>query len=110
MNVKSVFLCADLTEDIYMEQPPIFEKDGSVVCLLKKSLYDLKQAPMVWYEIIDQFFLSHGFKHCESYHCIYVLHVNGKTLTVALYVDDLDITRSNVNLILGLRKLLMHLR
>jgi hypothetical protein len=40
----------------------------------------------------------------ELDHNIYVLHVNGETLIVALYVDDLVITRSNVNLILGLKK------
>jgi hypothetical protein len=37
-------------------------------------------------------------------HNIYVLHVNDETLIVALYVDDLVITGSNVNLILGLKK------
>jgi hypothetical protein len=31
MDVKSVFLHGDLTEEIYMEQPSSFEKDGSLV-------------------------------------------------------------------------------
>jgi hypothetical protein len=38
---------------------------------------------------------------------IYVLHVNGETLIVALYVDDLVITGSNVDLSLGLKKQLV---
>jgi hypothetical protein len=96
MDVKSAFLHGDLTEEIYMEQTPGFEKDGSLVCQLKKSLYGLKQAPKAWYEKIDKFFLNFGFKCCESNHSIYVLHVNDDTLIVALYVDDLVITRGSV--------------
>jgi hypothetical protein len=32
MEDKSAFPHGDLTEDIYREQPPNFEKDGIVVC------------------------------------------------------------------------------
>ena len=39
----------------------------------------------------------------EESHNIYVLHVNGHTLIVALYVDDLVITEINVKLILRLK-------
>jgi hypothetical protein len=46
-------------------------------------------------------------KHCESNHNIYLLHVNVETLIVALYLDDLVIIGSNVNLMLGLKKQLM---
>jgi hypothetical protein len=46
------------------------------VCPLKKLLYGLKQAPRAWYEKINRFFLSLGFKCCESDQSIYVLHVN----------------------------------
>ena len=54
--------------------------------------------------MIDCLFVNLDFKHCESDHNIYVLHVNGDTLIVVLYVDDLVITGNNVNLILGLKK------
>ena len=50
------------------------------------------------------FFINLGFKRCESDHSIYVSHVYGDTLIVALYVDGLLITGNNVNLILGLQK------
>lgn len=104
MDVKSVFLHEDLIEEIYMEQPLDFEKDVNLVCQLKKSLYGFKQAPRAWYEKIDCFFIDLGFKCCESNNSIYVLHTKDEILIVALYVNDLVIIGSNVDLILGLKK------
>ena len=49
MDVKTTFLHGDLQETIYMEQPKGFVEDKSRVCLLKKSLYRLKQIPKQWY-------------------------------------------------------------
>jgi hypothetical protein len=69
-----------------------------------KSLYDLIHSPKAWYEKIGHFLFNLGFKHCESEHNIYVFHVNGETLIVTLYVDDLVIIGINANLILGLKK------
>ncbi|KAG8473296.1 hypothetical protein CXB51_035427 [Gossypium anomalum] len=47
LDVKTTFLHGELEEDIYMQQPEGFtvsEKED-YVCLLKKSLYGLKQSP-----------------------------------------------------------------
>eukprot|EP00253_Pinus_taeda_P015672 PITA_15672 len=41
MDVKNAFLHEDLSKEIYMEQPHGFIQDSSLVCRLKKSLYDL---------------------------------------------------------------------
>ena len=45
MDVKTAFLHGDLEEELYMEQPEGFESpnEKEKVCLLKKSLYGLKQ-------------------------------------------------------------------
>ncbi|KAA3479755.1 Integrase, catalytic core [Gossypium australe] len=47
LDVKTAFLPEDLDEDIYIQRPERFriEGKGDHVCLLQKSLYDLKQSP-----------------------------------------------------------------
>ena len=47
MDVKTAFLHGNLEERILMAQPEGFVKKGDEgkVCLLKKSLYGLKQSP-----------------------------------------------------------------
>ncbi|KAG8480945.1 hypothetical protein CXB51_025615 [Gossypium anomalum] len=52
LDVKTAFLYGELEEDIYMQQSEGFtvsEKED-YVCLLKKSLYGLKQSPRQWYK------------------------------------------------------------
>ncbi|GJR59823.1 retrotransposon protein, putative, ty1-copia subclass [Tanacetum coccineum] len=50
-DMKMAFLHGNLKETISMRQPPGFEEGtGNKVCLLKKSLYGLKQSPRQWYQ------------------------------------------------------------
>ncbi|KAG8500760.1 hypothetical protein CXB51_002783 [Gossypium anomalum] len=64
LDVKTAFLYGKLEEDIYMQQPESFtvSKKENYVCLLKKSLYRLKQSPRQWYKRFDSFMASHDFK------------------------------------------------
>jgi len=47
LDVRTTFLHGELGEKIHMTQPKGFIKEGdeNKVCLLKRSLYDLKQSP-----------------------------------------------------------------
>jgi len=51
MDVKNAYLNAELTETIYMAQPPGFTQAGDTdkVCRLFKALYGLKQGGRCWY-------------------------------------------------------------
>lgn len=50
MDVKTAFLHGDLDETIYMRQPKSFvdKTKSNHVCLLRKSIYGLKQSPRQW--------------------------------------------------------------
>ena len=62
--MKIAFLHGEIEEDIYIQQPEGFVVSckEDYVCLLKKSLYGLKQSPMQWYKRFDSFMISHNFK------------------------------------------------
>ena len=99
MDVKSAFLHGDLHEEIYMEQPPGFVQDSSLVCRLRRSLYGLKQAPRAWYEKMDNFLLSIDFARCHSDPTVYIQKEGTDLLILVLYVDDLILTGSSSSMI-----------
>jgi hypothetical protein len=57
MDVKSTFLNENLEEEVYVEQTQGYEVRGQEdkVYILKKTLYGLKQPPIVWYIFIDSY-------------------------------------------------------
>ncbi|KAG8474672.1 hypothetical protein CXB51_031137 [Gossypium anomalum] len=73
LDVKTTFLHREFEEDIYMQQPEgfIVSEKEDYVCLLKKSLYSLKQSPRQWYKRFDSFITSHDFKRSSFDNCIY---------------------------------------
>lgn len=92
LDVKTAFLHGDLYETIYMHQPPSYVIQGqeNKVCLLKKSLYGLKQSPRQWYLKFDSFITSCGFSRSKMDHCVYMKHLENKhPIYLLLYVDDM---------------------
>lgn len=94
MDVETAFLNGDLDCPIYMRQPPGSIKPGteSLVCLLKKSIYGLKQSGRVWYQKMhDSLVQQHGFEAMQGDHCVYRRDEvdSGSVIWIALYVDDL---------------------
>ena len=73
LDVKTAFLHGNLKETIYMNQPEGFEEGENKVCLLKKSLYGLKQSPRMWYLKFDEFLIRYGFIRNIYDSCVYIL-------------------------------------
>nr|GEV89193.1 retrovirus-related Pol polyprotein from transposon TNT 1-94 [Tanacetum cinerariifolium] len=59
MDVKTTFLNGILREEVYVSQPDRFvDKDNlNHVYKLEKALYELKQAPRAWYNLLLKFLL-----------------------------------------------------
>ncbi|GJV40323.1 retrotransposon protein, putative, ty1-copia subclass [Tanacetum coccineum] len=91
LDVKMAFLHGNLEETIYMRQPPGFEEGtGNKVCLLKKSLYDLKQSPRQWYKRFDVYMVSNGFSRINYDSCVYFKEFAlGMYIYLRLYVNDM---------------------
>jgi hypothetical protein len=106
LDVKSAYLNGDLKEEIYMDQPEGFVKNGDEekVCRLHRSLYGLKQAGRSWYEKIDTFFEELGLERTHADNCVYQRRQNNKTLIITIYVDDLLIFASDIEEIDDLKK------
>jgi hypothetical protein len=59
-------------------------KDNSKVCLLKKSLYGLKQSPRLWYRRFDEFLLKTGFVRNNYDSCVYMMKKDEKVILYLL--------------------------
>jgi hypothetical protein len=101
MDVKTAFLNGELDEEIYMDQPDGFVVNGQEgkVCKLLKSLYGLKQAPKQWHEKFERTLTAEGFVVNEADKCVYYRHGGGEGVILCLYVDDILIFGTNLNII-----------
>ena len=92
LDVKTAFLHGDLEETIYMHQPEGFVRPGDEdkVCLLKKSIYGLKQASRQWHKKFDDHVLKSGFCRSKYDECVYIKKMKGIPIAYSLlYVDDI---------------------
>ena len=109
MDVKSAFLNGDLSEEVYVQQPPGFvvENGSGKVLKLKKALYGLRQAPRAWNERLDKELLKLGFVKNPQEHAVYRRSDKTSLLLVGVYVDDLIITGSSRAIIDAFKKEMM---
>lgn len=90
LDVSTAYLNGSLEEEIFMQQPELYDDKSGYVLKLKKSLYGLKQAGRVWNTKLDSVLTKMGYRACESEACLYTKCTQEKTINViAVYVDDL---------------------
>ena len=98
MDINTAFLDSVIEETIYVEQPEGYEVSGKedFICLLRKTLYGLKQSPCAWFRLIASVLVDFDFQQCDSDPCIFI-HKNdkGEQTFIALYIDDLLIADDN---------------
>ncbi|GAQ83662.1 putative retrotransposon protein [Klebsormidium nitens] len=90
LDIKTAFLNGDLEEEIWMEQPELFETGGEkLACRLKKSLYGLKQAPRAWYLKLAAEMRELGFEPSAADPALFIRkEEDGKKAFTAVWVDD----------------------
>ncbi|KAI3703311.1 hypothetical protein L1987_73276 [Smallanthus sonchifolius] len=93
-DVKNAFLHGDLKEEVYMSAPPGFAENfkGKEVCLLKKSLYGLKQSPRAWFGKFTLAMRDYGYKQSNADHTLFLKQKDGRVTCLIIYVDDMIIT------------------
>jgi hypothetical protein len=97
MDVKSAFLNGPIKEEVYVEQPPIFEDSEypNHVYMLSKALYGLKQAPRAWYECLRDFLITNGFKVGKADPALLTKTIAKYLFICQIYVDDIIFGSTN---------------
>ncbi|XP_020268393.1 uncharacterized protein LOC109843843 [Asparagus officinalis] len=105
LDVKNAFLHGDLVEDVYMKIPSGFDTDQTVgkVCRLKKSLYGLKRSLRAWFDRFRRAMLGMGYQQINVDHTIFFRRSEGYITMLAVYVDDMTITRDDEKEIVHLK-------
>lgn len=90
-DAKTAFLNGELEETIYMNQPQGFQEDNkeSHVCLLKRSLYGLKQSARVWNQTLHRTLTDMGLAQSNFDPCLYTEPLRDGSMYVIVYVDDI---------------------
>nr|GEZ49969.1 retrovirus-related Pol polyprotein from transposon TNT 1-94 [Tanacetum cinerariifolium] len=100
MDVKTVFLNGNLREEIYVSQPDGFvdPDNPNHVYKLKKALYELKQAPRAWYDMLSSFLISQDFSKGSLDITLFIRRNGNDLLLVQIYVDDIIFAASTPEL------------
>ncbi|MBW0499248.1 hypothetical protein O181_038963 [Austropuccinia psidii MF-1] len=97
LDVKSAFLNAPLTEDVYFSIPQGLNICRQSHCLkLKKAIYGLRQAPLAWYDCLKKWLTSVGFRVCILDPCIFFRR-DEPSIWLYLHVDDLGVFGKDVH-------------
>ncbi|CAI7872263.1 unnamed protein product [Closterium sp. NIES-54] len=107
LDMKNDFLQSKLDKVLYMYQPDHFDDGTGRVCKLLKSLYGLKQSPLLWYRPLDGVLLGAGWKKSQVNEALYFkAGDDGVTCWVLVYVDDLLAASSSPSMLKELKELL----
>jgi hypothetical protein len=108
MDVCTAFLNGKLEEEIFMQEPEGYKSTTKTnqTCKLLRSIYGLKQAGRIWYQLLDGFLKENGFRRCHKEYCIYIQKDDSATTIIVVYVDDLTIASTNLERIVSIKKAL----
>ena len=106
MDVKTAFLNGELGNLYGSTQGCMVPGDEKKVYRLVKSLYGLRQAPKQWHRKFDHVLISNGFFFNDVDKCIYNKVENKSCIIICLYVDDMLIFRTDVQVVINTKSFL----
>ena len=123
-DVTGAFLHADLQEEEkeyvliskkhvdlllrkHKEVAKYVRKNGSIIALLKKCLYGLKQSPQRWYDTIRAILEGIGMQATSGDKCLFYETKNGMKNYLLLFVDDMLIAFQSEELLQRLSEALI---
>ncbi|GJY63626.1 ribonuclease H-like domain-containing protein [Tanacetum coccineum] len=101
LDVKNAFLNGDLSETVYMHQPPGFvnSRYPHHVCLLQRSLYGFKQAPRAWFQRFASYATQAGFYHSHCDSSLFICRQGSQVAYLLIYMDDIILTAPSLTLL-----------
>lgn len=91
-DINNAFSHGDLNEEIYIKSPVgNLPHNDTRICLLKKSLYVLKQASRYWFNKLASCLLSSGYTQTIGGSSLFVKMNNTNFTTLCVYVTDIII-------------------
>ena len=81
-------------------------REEQKVCRLIKSLFGLKQAPKQWHRKFDHVLISNEFSNNDTDKCIYSKVENNTCIIICLYIDDMLIFGTNLQVIIETKSFL----
>ncbi|KAA1110814.1 hypothetical protein PGT21_050256 [Puccinia graminis f. sp. tritici] len=97
LDVRSAFLTCPLEDTVTLLPPQGYECPPNTIFELKKAIYGLKQASLVWYKRLSAFLLSIGFSATISDPCVFHRPrcENKPPTWIYAHVDDLVVISSD---------------
>lgn len=79
-----------------IEQPFGFvSAQPTQVCKLNKVIYDLKQAPKAWFELLTKSLVLFGFRTSKCDPSLFIHTQSGHRSYLLIYIDDIIVTGSS---------------
>lgn len=107
IDYNTAFLNGRLEEEIYIEQPELYDDGSGQALKLNKALYGLKQAPREWYKALSGKMKEAGFTFCAVDAAVARIVYRGRTAWVLFYVDDVLVAATELGTVKGVKKLLL---
>lgn len=108
LDVKTAFLYGTLEEPIYMKQPQGFVAEGQEekVCLLRRSIYGLKQAGRIWNQLFNKVLIDAKYVQSTNDPCFFTLVIGENVCYVLVHVDDIIAASGDDDMLVNLEKIL----